>query len=162
MESLGTWKVASDPGKLDTFLLHLVLINLNLNRHMCLWTSLVTQMVKNLPEAQETRVQSLSQEDSLEKGMATHSNIPAWRIPWTEEPGRLLSMGSQGVGHNWATNTVTSHVSLDCLGLGILWFISKTLEFILMSTLLLVSIFPISCLNHLWLVKTHTHTHTHI
>ena len=67
---------------------------------MCHWTSLATQTVKNLPEARETRVQSLGQEDSLEKGMATHSNILAWRIPWTEEPGRLLSMGSQRVGHN--------------------------------------------------------------
>ena len=60
----------------------------------------MTQTVKNLPEAWETRVQSLGQEDSLEKGMATHSNILVWRIPWTEEPGRPLSMGSQRVGHN--------------------------------------------------------------
>ena len=56
---------------------------------------LVAQMVKNLPPVQETQVQSLSQEDPLEKGMATHSGILAWRIPWTEEPGRLQSMGSQ-------------------------------------------------------------------
>ena len=52
--------------------------------------------VKNLPAMQETQVPSL--EDSLERGMATHSNILAWRIPWTEEPGRLQSMGSQRVG----------------------------------------------------------------
>ena len=52
---------------------------------------------------QETRVQSLSQEDPLEKEMPTHSRIPAWRILWTEEPGRLQSMGSQGVGHDWVT-----------------------------------------------------------
>ena len=58
------------------------------------------QMVKNLPVMQETRVQSLGWEDSLEKGMATHSSILAWRIPWTEEPGGLQSMGSQTVGHN--------------------------------------------------------------
>ena len=57
-------------------------------------------MVKNLPAMQETWVQSLSQEDLLEKGMATYSSILAWRIPWTEEPGRLLSFGSQRVGHN--------------------------------------------------------------
>ena len=50
------------------------------------------------------RVQSLGQEDPLEKGMAIHSSILAWRIPWTEEPGGLQSMGSQRVGHNWATN----------------------------------------------------------
>ena len=59
-------------------------------------------MVKNLPAIQETRVQSLSREDSLEKGMATHSSILAWRIPWTEKPGRLQSIGLQRVGHDWA------------------------------------------------------------
>ena len=57
--------------------------------------SLVGQMVKNLPEIQETQVRSLSQKDPLEKGMATHSSILAQRIPWIEEPGRLQSMGSQ-------------------------------------------------------------------
>ena len=57
--------------------------------------SLVTQMVKNLPAMQEVRVQSLGQDDPLEKEMATHSSILAWRIPWTEEPGGLQSMGSQ-------------------------------------------------------------------
>ena len=57
-------------------------------------------MVKNLPAVQETWVQSLSQEDPLEKGMATHSSILAWVIPWTEEPGGLWSMGLQTVGHN--------------------------------------------------------------
>ena len=55
----------------------------------------------------ETRVQSLGWEDPLEKEMATHSSILAWRIPWTEEPGRLQSMGSQRVGHDRATNTFT-------------------------------------------------------
>ena len=50
---------------------------------------------------QETQVQSLDQENPLEKGMATHSSILAWRIPWTEEPGGLQSMGSQGVRHDW-------------------------------------------------------------
>ena len=58
------------------------------------------QMVKNLCVMQETRIQSLGQEDPLEKGMAFHSSILAWRIPWTEEPGRLQSMGLQRVGHN--------------------------------------------------------------
>ena len=53
-------------------------------------------MVKNLPAVQETWVRSLGQEDPLEKGMAAHSSILAWRIPWTEEPGRLQSIGSQG------------------------------------------------------------------
>ena len=55
-------------------------------------------MVKNLPALQETQIPSLSREDSLEKGMATHSSILARRIPWTEEPGRLQSVGSQRVG----------------------------------------------------------------
>ena len=61
--------------------------------------SLVAQMVKHLPAVQEAQVQSLGQEDPLEKGMATHSSILAWRIPWTEEPGRL-HMGSQRVRHD--------------------------------------------------------------
>jgi len=67
--------------------------------------SLVAQIVKNLPATQETWVWSLGQEDPLEKGMATHSSILAWKIPETEEPGRLQSMGLQRVGHFWATNT---------------------------------------------------------
>ena len=62
--------------------------------------SLVAQMVKHLPAIRETQVRSLGWEDLLEKEMATHSSIPAWRIPGTEEPGRLQSMGSQRVGHN--------------------------------------------------------------
>ena len=57
-------------------------------------------MVKNLASMQETRVQSLDQEDHLEKGMTTHSSIPAWRILWTEEPGRLRSVGLQRVRHD--------------------------------------------------------------
>ena len=62
-------------------------------------------MVKNLPAMQETWVRSLGQEEPLEKGMATDSSIIACRIPWTEEPGRLQSMGSQQVRHDWAINT---------------------------------------------------------
>ena len=56
-------------------------------------------MVKNLPAIQETRVRALGWEDPLEKEMAVHSSTIAWKIPWTEEPGRLQSMGSQRVGH---------------------------------------------------------------
>ena len=67
--------------------------------------SLVAQMVKNLSTVWETHVQFLGQEDPLEEGMATHSSILAWRIPWTEEPGRIQSMGLQRVRHDWATNT---------------------------------------------------------
>ena len=62
--------------------------------------SLVAQRLKRLPAMWETRVQSLSWEDPLEKEMATHSSTLAWKIPWTEEPGRLQFMGSQRVGHD--------------------------------------------------------------
>ena len=75
--------------------------------------SLVAQMVKNLPEMWEAQVLSLSQENPLVKGMATHSTIFAWRILWTEEPGRLQSMGSQRVGHNWVTNTYFQKALLE-------------------------------------------------
>ena len=61
---------------------------------------LVAQKVKNLPAMWETQVQSLGWEYPLEEGMATHPSILAWRIPWTEEPGGLLSMGSQRAGHS--------------------------------------------------------------
>ena len=64
------------------------------------WASLVAQRLKRLPPVWETRVRSLGREDPLEKEMATHSTILAWRIRWTEEPGRLQSMGSLRVGHN--------------------------------------------------------------
>ena len=67
---------------------------------MIKWTSLVAQIAKNLPAIQETGVLSLGQEDPLEKEMATYSRILAWRIPWTEEPGELHSMGSQRVGYD--------------------------------------------------------------
>ena len=68
---------------------------------------MVAQVVKNLCAMQETRVQYLGQEDGLEKGMATHSSILAWRILWIEEPGGLQSMGWQRVRHDWVTNTHT-------------------------------------------------------
>ena len=80
------------------------------NKHACIcWTkaSLVAQMVKNLPAMLETWVQSLGWEDPMEKEMAAHSSILAWKIPRTEEPGRLQSMGLQRVGHDWTTNTHT-------------------------------------------------------
>ena len=65
-------------------------------------------MIKNLPAVQEILVHSLAWEDPLEKGIATHSCILAWRIPWTEEPGGLQFMGSERIGHDWATSTFTS------------------------------------------------------
>ena len=66
--------------------------------------SLVAHTVKRLPAMWETRVWSLGWDDHLEKEMATHSSTLAWKIPWTEEPGRLQSMGSQSVRYNWATS----------------------------------------------------------
>ena len=68
--------------------------------HMHVGASLGAQMVKNLPAMRETWLQLLGWEDSLKKGMTTHSSILAWKIPWTEEPDRLLSMGSQRVRHD--------------------------------------------------------------
>ena len=63
----------------------------------------MAQMAKHLPTMWETWVQSLGQEDPLEKAVATHSSTLAWKIPWTEEPGRLQSMGWQRVGHDIVT-----------------------------------------------------------
>ena len=76
-----------------------------------LWDSLVAQMVKNLPAMQETWVPSLGQEDALEKEMATHSGTLAWKIPWTEEPGGLQSIGSQRVGHDWVASFSHAYLS---------------------------------------------------
>ena len=70
-------------------------------------TTLVVQLVNNLSTMWESRVRSLGQEDPLEKEMATHSSVLAWRIPWTEAPGQLQSMRLQRVRHNWLTNTFT-------------------------------------------------------
>ena len=64
------------------------------------WASLVAQTVENLSAVPETWIQSLGWKDALEKGMAAHSSILAWRIPWTEEPGGLQSLGSQRVEHH--------------------------------------------------------------
>ena len=77
--------------------------SMNLLCLFSIWTSLVAQMVKNLPAVQETQVQSLGQEDPLEEGMATHSSVLAWKIPRTEEASSLQSMGLKRAGHNWAT-----------------------------------------------------------
>ena len=76
--------------------------------YLHIWASLVAQTVKHLPTMWATWVRSLGQEDPLEKEMATHSRILAWKIPWTEDPGRLQSMGSQRVGYNWA---ISLHLS---------------------------------------------------
>ena len=73
---------------------------------------MVAQVVKNLPAMQETWVQSLGMDNPLEGEIATHSSILAWKIPGTEVPGRLWSRGWPRIGHYWATNTYTLHVSL--------------------------------------------------
>ena len=75
----------------------------------------MAQTVKNLPTMEETQVRSLGQEGPLEKVMATHSSILAWRIPWTEEPGGLQSMGSQRLGHNSVTFTLYTSAFNDGL-----------------------------------------------
>ena len=76
-----------------------------------LWTFLVSQMVKHLPTVWETWIWSPGQEDPLEKAMATHSSTLAWKVPWMEEQGRLQSMGSQRVGHDWVTSLSFSYGS---------------------------------------------------
>ena len=96
---------------------------------------MVAQMVKNLPAMRETWYQSLGWEDSLEKDMVTHSSILIWRIPWTEEPDRLQSMGPPGVRHNWVTNTLNT--SFSCL---IFW-----LEFLVLCWMEWSRWAPLSC-----------------
>ena len=71
--------------------------------------------VKNPPAVQETQVRTLGQENSLEEGMATHSSIPAWRIPWTEEPGSLQSIGLQGVRCDWSDLAHTHTYIIDAI-----------------------------------------------
>ena len=73
-----------------------------------IWASLVAQTIKNLPAMKETWVHFLGGEDLPEKGMATHSSILAWKIPWTKETGRLQSMGLQRVRHEWEINNSSS------------------------------------------------------
>ena len=81
--------------------------------------SLVAQMVKCLPAMREIWVQYLDQEDPLEKEMATHSSTLAWKMPWMEQPGRLQSMGSQKVGHDWVTSFISFQTEIKrCLLLG--------------------------------------------
>ena len=75
-----------------------------------LWTSLVAQMVKRLSTMRKTQIRSLGQEDPLEKEMAALSSTPAWKIPRMEEPGRLQSLGSLQVGHDWVTSLTHKHV----------------------------------------------------
>ena len=106
--SVLAWRIpgTADPGGLPSMGSHRVGYN---------WSDLAAAaaslwVIKNLSEMWETRVRPLGQEDPLEKGMATHSSILAWRIPWTEDPGGLQSMGLKRDGQDWATNTFTFHL----------------------------------------------------
>ena len=104
------WEILSEGFKMKLGLLKVTCLMKG-----CIWgeismsmlTSLVAQTVKHLSTKRETQVWSLVWEDPLEKEMAIHSRTIAWKIPWTEEPGRLQPMGSQRVGHNWATSLIT-------------------------------------------------------
>ena len=100
------------------------------------WSPLVAQTVKNPPAMQKTWVWSLSWEDPLEEGMVTHSSILAWRIPWTEQPGGLQSMGSQRVTHSWATK----HRSRDkTLSASRISFVSHSYQSSSMEVIILTS-----------------------
>ena len=97
-------------------LFHSAIFPLSKSRWLCFGASLVAQMAKNLSTMQDTWVQSLGWEDSLEKGMATHSSILAWKIPWTGEPGRLQPMGFQRIRRDWsdlACTQGTNHKSFS-------------------------------------------------
>ena len=99
------------PSSFNTIdLLSLKNSNIYSSSHITYWSSrdfnsLVAQMVKNLPSVQKTRVRSLRRQDPLEKEMATHSRLLAWRIAWTQEPGSYSPWGCKGVRHNWAIHT---------------------------------------------------------
>ena len=90
-------EMESTPGEDTVKFIEMTTKDLDYNTNI---VSLVAQMVKKLPAIQQTQVQSLCWEDPLEKKMATHSSILAWRIPWTKDPGGLQSMGSQRIGHD--------------------------------------------------------------
>ena len=98
--SFGSWWWTGKPGMLQSMGSQWVGHNQETELN---WTKPMVQRLKHLPTMRETGVWSLHQEDPLEKDMATHSSMLLWRIPWTEEPGGLQSMGSQRVGHDWAT-----------------------------------------------------------
>ena len=106
------------------------------------WAYLAAQRLKRLPAVPETWVQSLGREDPLEKEMATHSSVLAWRIPWTEELGRLQSMGLQRVGHDWTTSLSALNwtLLLLCNHCTFSKFISSTVFLMIISHNLLSSL----------------------
>ena len=114
------------------------------------WASLVAQIVKNPPAMQKTWVQSLGWEDPLEKGMATHATIIAWRIPWIEEPGRLQSMELQRVGHDWATIFFIVHNLFSHSTVIDIWVVSKFLPLQTLSSFVNMSIHTCASISEGW------------
>ena len=100
---ISPWILFSDPSYFQLILLSSCFQLYPVFPNICIFFCLVAQTVKNPPAVWETWVRSLGWEGLLEKGMATHSSILTWRIPWSEEPGGLQSMGLQRVGDNWVT-----------------------------------------------------------
>ena len=98
---------------LDTVMIVMIIIIFIIQSPVIIWATLVAQTVKSLSAMQDTQVWSLGREDPLKKGMTAHSNILVWRIPWTEEPGGLQSMGSQRDGHDWHLHFHDSLVGLN-------------------------------------------------
>ena len=111
--------------------------------------SLVAQTVKNLPAMQETGVLYLGQEDPLREEMTTHSSILAWKIPWTEEPGRLQFMGSR-VRHNWVTNTFT--VSYFCRAYPSVTYWEKVMQYIFWGPYMSENVFILLQSWLLWVI----------
>ena len=112
--------------------------------------------VKRLPAMWETWVRSLGQEDSLEKEMATHSSILAWRIPWTEEPGGLQSTGSRRVGHNWATSLSLKR-KWKCQSLCCVWlFVTPWTEYTCSNFLTLFLLF-LSYTHFVYVIQINCH-----
>ena len=101
-------------------------------------------MVKNLPAVQETWVRSLDLEDPLEKEMTTHSSILAWRIPWTKEPDGLQFMGSQRVGHDWATFTFSGEHELLSPTSSVLRIPERVFQFLNFCTMIISVLFCFS------------------
>ena len=97
--------IYSEPHRYTIQIQQLIIVTFTQSLPYRVWAFLMAQIVKNAPAIQETWVWSLGWEDPLEEGMATHSSILAWRIPWTEEPGGLQSIGSQRLRHDWVTST---------------------------------------------------------
>ena len=146
-----------------------------LTRHICWWwicsfclrkaASLVAQRLKRLPAMRETWVRSLGWEDPLEKEMATHSSILAWRIPWTEEPGGLQFTGSKRVGYDWATSLFWSEKVFISLWLSWCWVVFFFYDFLWntwhkikhfkVTSSVALNIFIIWCSHLLWQVSKH-------